>query len=209
MNAKVPITLTIWIRVIAVSLVALLPYCFGMDGFVADAGQQASLAAKDGARVAKFQKGVQEYVALHRRLEGPLPTLEVSDDPKEIQASIDALAMEIRAARVTARQGDIFTDEIARLFRRLIQETLTRGETRNLLAAIAEENPRPLARARMNGSYPAGTSLSWMSPKLLSVFPELPEELQYRFVNRDLILWDYHANLIVDVVPNAIPPDLT
>jgi hypothetical protein len=34
----------------------------------------------------------------------------------------------------------------------------------------------------------------------------LPEELEYRFINRDLVLYDGHANLIVDFVRDAIPP---
>src|SRR5688572_9940710 len=109
MNAKAPVTtLPIWIWALAISLVALLSCCL----FVAEAAQHESLAPKDGARVAEFRKRVQEYVALHRRLEGPLPTLEVSEDPKEIQTSIEALAVRLRAARVKVKEGDIFTNEM-------------------------------------------------------------------------------------------------
>jgi hypothetical protein len=46
-------------------------------------------------------------------------------------------------------------------------------------------------------------------PTVLQVFPPLAEELQYRFVDRDLILWDEHANLIVDVLPDAVLLDLS
>jgi hypothetical protein len=35
--------------------------------------------------------------------------------------------------------------------------------------------------------------------------PELPPELSYRFVGRDLVLKDIKAGLVVDVLPNAIP----
>lgn len=48
-----------------------------------------------------------------------------------------------------------------------------------------------------------------MPPKLLLALPLLPEELEYLFVNRDLVLWDWHADLIIDVLPNAIPRDTT
>ena len=44
-----------------------------------------------------------------------------------------------------------------------------------------------------------------MSPHLLAVLPPLPTELQYRFVNRDLVLWDVRANLIVDYMKGALP----
>jgi hypothetical protein len=45
-----------------------------------------------------------------------------------------------------------------------------------------------------------------MPPELLQLFPSLPAHLEYRFIDRDLILWDSHANLIIDVIPNAFGP---
>ena len=44
-----------------------------------------------------------------------------------------------------------------------------------------------------------------MPPLLLTQLPPLPPELQYRFLGRALILLDADANLIVDVVPDALP----
>jgi hypothetical protein len=40
----------------------------------------------------------------------------------------------------------------------------------------------------------------------LDVLPELPEELEYRFAGRDLVLIDIHAELVVDVLRRALPP---
>ena len=34
--------------------------------------------------------------------------------------------------------------------------------------------------------------------------PPLPRELQYRFLFRDLALVDVHANLVVDILPDAL-----
>jgi signal transduction histidine kinase len=171
--------------------------------------EQQTIPAADLALVAEFHNRVEEYVALHRLLEGQVPTLEVSEDPKEIRAAIEALQEKLRQARATARQGDIFTAEIAHLFRRLIREAFPESETFRLLSMIAEETTKAPIRPRVNASYPAGAALSMMPPRLLLMFPLLPEELQYRFVDRDLILWDVHANLVVDVVPNAIALDLS
>jgi hypothetical protein len=42
-------------------------------------------------------------------------------------------------------------------------------------------------------------------PALLAVLPALPEELEYRFIGRDLVLVDVHADLIVDVLKDALP----
>jgi hypothetical protein len=45
-----------------------------------------------------------------------------------------------------------------------------------------------------------------MPPRLLAKLPVLPSGLQYRFVDRDLVLWDSQADLVVDIIPDAIPP---
>jgi hypothetical protein len=42
-------------------------------------------------------------------------------------------------------------------------------------------------------------------PQLIRALPQLPPELQYRIVGRALVLWDHHADLIVDVLPGAFP----
>ena len=43
----------------------------------------------------------------------------------------------------------------------------------------------------------------WSS--VLAALPPLPHELQYRFVGRDLVLVDTHADLVVDILRNAVP----
>jgi hypothetical protein len=170
---------------------------------------QQTIPAGDLVLVAEFQQRVEEYVALHRLLEKQAPPLEVSEDPKAIQAAIEALQEEIRQARATAREGDIFSGAIAQLFRRVIQEEYPECEILGLISLITDDAPETSIRPRVNMSYPAGAPVSTMAPRLLRVFPALPDELQYRFVDQDLILWDVHANLVVDVVANAIMQDLT
>ena len=44
-----------------------------------------------------------------------------------------------------------------------------------------------------------------MPVNVLCQLPSLPTELEYRFVNRDIVLWDVHADLVVDIIPNALP----
>ena len=36
--------------------------------------------------------------------------------------------------------------------------------------------------------------------------PQLPEQVRYRFVGRDLILRDTEANVILDYIKNVLPP---
>ena len=151
-----------------------------------------------------FLQSIDEYVQRHRSLEGPLPKEAVTADPDSLFASKRALSVAIRNTRADARQGDIFSAAVARYFRLLIADALKEGGVEDLLAIVEEEN-EVHTPAAVNGDYPAGRSVSMMPPCLLAALPPLPAELQYRFVGRDLILWDVHAGLIVDFVPDAIP----
>ena len=41
----------------------------------------------------------------------------------------------------------------------------------------------------------------------LERLPELPIELEYRFVDRDLVILDTETLLVVDILENALPPE--
>jgi hypothetical protein len=57
----------------------------------------------------------------------------------------------------------------------------------------------------VNAAYPDSAPLSTVPPTLLLRLPKLPKEVEFRFVGRDLVLYDAYADLIVDFVPNAMP----
>jgi hypothetical protein len=56
----------------------------------------------------------------------------------------------------------------------------------------------------VNGAFPwlAGNAM-W--PFMIETLPALPAELEYRFVGRDLVLLDVRAELVVDILPAALP----
>jgi hypothetical protein len=177
---------------------------------IAVALASAQSASPDEAVLSGFQNRVAAYVALHRQLEGPLPTLEVSDDPERIHLAMDALAGEIRRVRWNAKQGDIVTPDVAAALRRTIGAALAEHPELDVLYVIFDEYPPGLKiRPIVNARFPAVVGPGMMPSCILWALPELPEELQYRFVGRDLVLWDVHANLIVDIVPDAVPVALT
>lgn len=151
-----------------------------------------------------FLQRVEEYVALHRRLEEHLPTAIITADPEAILAPRKALAAAIRTARAGAHQGDIFSHPVAAYFRTVVADALRTGGITDMLAIVEEENSVHTP-ARVNADYPAGRSIPLMPTCLLLALPPLPPELHYAFVGRDLILRDVHAGLIVDIVPRAIP----
>jgi hypothetical protein len=165
-----------------------------------------TLSADETRRVQTFAAEVGKYTELHRRLEGPVATLESSDDPAKIRAAVSGLAQRIRNARRKARPGDVFTPLAAPVIRRIVLDCGCREAIDDLLALYREEEQTTRAFVpRVNGSYPDDRSLMIMPPALLCSLPELPPELQYRLVGRDLILWDSHANLIVDVLSDVLP----
>ena len=43
-----------------------------------------------------------------------------------------------------------------------------------------------------------------MPPNVLAALPRLPDDIEYRFMGRDLILLDTRANVIIDRVPDAL-----
>jgi hypothetical protein len=159
----------------------------------------------DAEVLVDFKKRIDEYMALHDKLEKESPPLKETKDAAKIKASQDVLAMKIREARKGARQGDIFTPEIRQLFRRLMSPEVKGAEGRATRAAITEESHEvksvPL---KVNAKYPDNAPVMTVPPNILAALPKLPEDLEYRFVSRTMILLDTHANVIVDFVPNAI-----
>ena len=159
----------------------------------------------DAELLVDFKKRIDDYMALHNKLEKQAPPLKETKDPAKIKASQETLAMKIREARKDARQGDIFTPEIRQLFRRLMSPEVKGREGRETKAAITEESHELKAvPMKVNARYPDDAPLMTVPPNILAALPKLPEDLEYRFVSRTMILLDTHANLIVDFVPNAI-----
>ena len=162
-----------------------------------------SLAERHQLRVMFLQR-VDAYVTRHRELERLLSPEVVTSDLTALFAPRQALAAEMRRARARARQGDIFAPAVAVYFRVVIAETLWRHGITDFQTIVEDENTVHVAPA-LNGDYPAGRSMPLMLPCLLEAFPPLPAELRYSFIGRDLILWDMHAGLIADFVPDAAP----
>ena len=55
----------------------------------------------------------------------------------------------------------------------------------------------------VNGRYPDEVPISTVPPQVLAPLPKLPEELEYRFIQNNLILFDPHAHIIADFIERA------
>ena len=182
-------------------VVAALGLIFGLS-----AGSAALLADLPAAQWSKFNRRIDSYLAVRRQVAQVVTGPRVSSDRQEILKAADALAEAIQTARAAAKQGDIFSPSIAADFRRQIRAVLTRQGRRaaDLFADGAPDRRRPQGQSIVNGRF------DWeldavMPPALIECLPPLPDELQYRFVGRDLMLIDIVAGLVVDVLPRALP----
>jgi hypothetical protein len=169
------------------------------------AGSSGTTTNPDAQLLVDFKTRVDQYMALHNKLKKEAPPLKTTKEPAQIKASQDVLAMKIREARKTAKQGDVFSPDIRQLFRRLMYPEVKGPEGKETKAAITEEaHETKQVVLKVNADYPDTAPLMTVPPNILAALPKLPEDLEYRFVSRNMILLDTHANLIVDFVPNAI-----
>lgn len=158
-------------------------------------------AAAQPLAVREFTERVREYAAMRRRIEIALPPLVEADDPTQVTVRSKTLAAAIRAARPDAQRGAIFAEAVVPHFRSLVKADLKNREPADADAVLEEVPPVVL---RTNDDYPPDAPLATVPPMLLATLPPLPEELEYRFVGRDLVLRDVKANLIVDFIPGVL-----
>ena len=149
--------------------------------------------------VTDFTNRVDAYSELRRRLESRLPAVTVTDDVGQIRRGRRTLAGAIRVARSGAAQGEFFTPATRAQFQLVLASVMDA----KMWAVIMEENPGAFGHD-IDGTYPDGKSFSTMPGLLLAQLPELPDDIQFRFVGRHLILYDVRANTIMDRMPNAI-----
>ena len=152
----------------------------------------------DPETVAEFSRRVQDYAALRARLEAGLPPLVVTDNADEIERFEHRLAERIDDAR-GSRRGQVFLPAMEGQLKRMLALRVDAAT----MAAIMDDNPGEFD-VDVNENYNKKHALATMPPNILLRLPDLPKDLQYRFVGRHLILYDGRANVIVDEIPYAI-----
>ena len=157
---------------------------------------------EDAKALAGFLDRVNQYVAVHQKLENTLPKLSKESTPHQVVAHQRALSKLIQDARKDAKQGDVFTPESQVVIKKLIAKVFGGPDRAGLRASVMDENPG-VANLKVNDRYPDEIPVSTIPPQLLEGLPKLPEEMEYRFVGNALILMDTHAHIVADFIPNA------
>jgi hypothetical protein len=166
--------------------------------------QEASLSVKDSATVAAFEARVKAYAKMREDIEARMPKLSKESTPEQIEVHEKEFERRVRAARTKAKPGQMFTPDIAAFIRATIKSEFKGTERKELRQTVLEADTKGVP-LRVNNAYPETKEQVEMPPTLLLKLPQLPKQLRYRFVKRNMLLVDRENNLIVDFMLDALP----
>lgn len=150
-----------------------------------------------------FHERVESYAALHRRL-APPPATTTGTDPLSKLLTRQYLASAVRSARRYSQQGEIFSPEIATLFRWMLADSIGELDGEHFLTALNGGVPVPRGfHPDVNETYTMLPLYRIPSDVRLGL-PKLPAELDYRLAGHDLVLWDIYAGIVVDFIPDVV-----
>jgi hypothetical protein len=163
------------------------------------------LSDADKKAFAAFDDRVKVYMKLRERVRNTLKKPSDESKPEQIEAYKKTFQERVRAARTGAKQGDVFTPDIAQFIRNTAKAEFKGRERAELRETVLVESDAKGIPLRVNYTYPETKEQNEMPPTLLLKLPQLPKELKYRFVGRGLLLVDRDNGLIVDYITNALP----
>ena len=163
------------------------------------------LSPADKETVKAFEKRAKDYVKMREALEEKMTKLSKEAKPEEIQAHKQQFQERVRNARLTSKQGDVFTPEAIALIRKMIKDEFKGRERVEFRDTVLKEAENKAVQLRVNYPYPESQELVEMPPTLLLRLPQLPKQLRYRFVRQNLLLVDRENGLIIDYMTKALP----
>lgn len=188
-------------RIVFLILLALAPAsAFAQEPLASP----AVTSPAEKAVVKAFETQVKDYVKLRNKVREAGPKLSKDSTPEQIEAYRKTLEDSMRAARKGAKSGDLFRPEISDYIRRTLKNEF-QGRDRAEIRDIVFETELQGVVLRVNYPYAQSAELSEMPATLLSKLPQLPTEVRYRFVGRNLLLVDRESNVIIDFMANGLP----
>ena len=148
----------------------------------------------------EFLARVADYVEIRREVTAGVDGPVFCSDPEELSRQAAQRAAAIRDARPLAGEGTIFTPRAALFFRERIAHGVRIGAVD---LAIESGQPDEVV-LDVHAALPWGAGEP-ASARLVGLLPPLPDELEYRFVGRHLVLLDVELNMVVDVLWKAVP----
>ena len=154
-----------------------------------------------GSPLEEFMARMDAYVQLHQRFEAAFPPFDETRDPVVRLLNRRYLASAIRAARRHAKEGDVFSNGIEDMFRTRIAEAMAGRDAAVVVGPCGEES-WPADEASVNEPFREEASCP-LTLLVLEALPPLPGGIEYRIAGPHLILWDVHADIVLDVLREA------
>ena len=171
----------------------------------ASAGVSTVPAQSAAGGLQQFDQRIAAYAELHQRVYAVFPPWSPTDDASVLVRRRAHLGSAIRTERGHSTQGEIFDSATAATLRDIVADALRGVDVELLLADVYEGCETPAGyRPVVNASYPDWATHQ-MPVALLIALPALPAGIQYRLIDHDLLLWDVNADVIIDVLPDALP----
>jgi hypothetical protein len=164
----------------------------------------AVAASPDPKVLADFQMRLDGYLKLRESLARRLKPLSPTPNAAELAARQESLAAAIKSERKNAKVGDLIPPAMALHIRNVVATDFKRRAASDTKAAFEEVAVG--ARPAINTTYPAKAALPTVPPLLLNKLPKLPDNLQYRFYARHILLLDGDTELVTDYILNVLPP---
>lgn len=172
---------------------------------IADA-VEPTISPADKRTIKRFEKRVKQYVKLRDSVKAKIPKLSKDSTPEQIAAFEKASVEALRAARAGAKRGDLFTPDVAEFIRTTLKSEFKPTDKKEIRKLVADDKeikiPVPL---KVNYTYPDPKEFVEMPATLLLKLPQLPKQVKYRYVGRNLLLVDTDNSLIIDYMLDALP----
>lgn len=198
-------------RLLAYSLVGRVALKAILLSIVLNAQSNHRLTAQDvtsSDRMAleKFDKRAADYMKSIRKSPSGKPMKQASD-VSTLEKERTEARVAVQQTRANAKQGDIFTQDSAIAFRKLLRQALSGPDGAKINASLKHAEPLVPTSLVVNAPFPneRGQPMQSVPASLLQNLPKLPKGLEYRVAGKALALRDVDANIVVDYIPDALP----
>ena len=124
----------------------------------------------------------------------------------EVHRLMTALRTKLQASRKPERRGSLLTPGVVTIMRARIAASVTIDDIADTTEAVEEHTPPNMRAVQVNLALPEAAPFGFIPPQVLRALPPLPSELRYLGPSRMLVVWDHHADLVVDVAPLVFDP---
>jgi hypothetical protein len=167
--------------------------------------QTLAASSSDQKILSEFSKHAKDYVSKEHALAAD--KMKPTSDVAKLEQQRKQLRDAVQQSRPNAKQGDFFTPDAARVFRKLLAGVLNGPDSTKIKSSLSHAEPGAPAAFRINAEFPNrnGQPIQSVPPTVLKVLPALPKEMEYCIAGNTLALRDSSANMVVDFLPNALP----